>query len=963
MAGTGVCARRVRGAVVTACAIAAALTAAPAAFGAVSATFDSGTVTVTGDAADDGISVTCSSGSVSVGSFTPRTGGPTTQVDISPGPVDCSTVTTVNVSGGAGDDDIRLDSIPFTFPTPPTVTADGGSGMDLINGAGNATLVGGAGDDIFNPQLTKPGTTITVQANAVDGDLVNMTATEADDTIAVGSDTVDNGTAHLVLQNLAQTVGGFSPSLIVDGRGGNDQITAAGANRPVDLRGGIGVNTLVGSPFADVLGTAFEDGTDDMDGRDGSDLYFTSAGSSGTFGQRTIHDTGASGDDELYVQGVFDFGGPPPSSTIVLTDTTATLNTHPIATFAGVEHLLAFGDAGDDTLDATATSIPTVLVGDAGADTLTGGAGNDFLDGGPGNDSLQGGPGDDVYAVDDYADDGTVLYSSADTITEDTTVANADLVDFTNVTEPATIDMTQTTAQQVTPHDTLTMSGVENVSGSSFADTVTLGSKTSADGGEGGDHYRIAIGAIRSDPSIADTGTSGVDDLSVTGTAGADAATIYTDQIVTAAGSLPYSGIESVGIDLGGGADSYTAHFTAQGAGATRPATVHLADSGTDAATDMVTIDCPAGATLGLRSIASNGETVDWTGLERASHCAAPTLSLDSIASPTTSTSVSAIFTVTGPDTVTGADSVTCGLDGGSAGACTSPYTASGLAVGGHTLTVVAANSVGSTTRSASWTVQAPAPVLTAPTGPAGSAGAVIHHDAPGSVTVTAPATQVTVQWAAGTLATDATILVTPTAVTTPLPGFEAGSAAVQVTIRAADGTPITSVDTPLEIVFANAPADVQPASSADGVTWTPIPQISGPPLPAGQRDGWYRDAVGAVHILTRHLSYFGVLVPAGQAKVVVTVRAAARLDLRRSQRLPVTVSATVPGRATISLVSAKGARVARLQAQVGAGSTRLVLRVPRTIRNGRYTLIVNLTTAAGSASQRRQVVVTGGRR
>ena len=385
-----------------------------------------------------------------------------------------------------------------------------------------------------------------------------------------------------------------------------------------------------------------------------------------------------------------------------------------------------------------------------------------------------------------------------------------------------------------------------------------------------------------------------------------------------------------------------------------------------DGATDTLVIDCPTGATLGLRSIASGGETIDWTGLERASHCAVPTLSLDPIESPTTSTSVSATFAVTGPDTVTGADSVNCSLDGGAGGACTSPYTAGGLAVGGHTLTVVATNSVGSTTRSASWTVEAPAPaapVLTAPTGPAGSAGAVIHHDAAGSVTVAAPATQVTVQWAASTLSSDATILVTPTSVSTPLPGFQAGGAAVQVTIRAADGTPITSVDTPLDIVFANSPAGVQPASSADGVTWTPIPQISGPPLPAGQRDGWYRDAGGAVHVLTRHLTYFGVLVPTVQTKVVVTVRTAARLDLRRSQVLQVTVGATVPGRATISLANAKGTAVARLRTQLGAGSTRLALHVPRMIRNGRYTLVVNLTTPAGSATQRRQVVVTGGRR
>ena len=106
------------------------------------------------------------------------------------------------------------------------------------------------------------------------------------------------------------------------------------------------------------------------------------------------------------------------------------------------------------------------------------------------------------------------------------------------------------------------------------------------------------------------------------------------------------------------------------------------------------------------------------------------------------------------------------------------------------------------------------------------------------------------------------------------------------------------------------------------------------------------------------------MLVPAPQAvKVVVTIHAAARLDLRRSRQLPVTVSATVAGQTTISLVNGKGTRVAQLRSRVGAGTTRLVLRVPRALRNGRYTLVVTLTAAGGTATPRRQVVVTGGRR
>jgi FG-GAP-like repeat/RTX calcium-binding nonapeptide repeat (4 copies) len=55
-----------------------------------------------------------------------------------------------------------------------------------------------------------------------------------------------------------------------------------------------------------------------------------------------------------------------------------------------------FGSTGNDTLDAGGSTANNVLVGDAGADSLTGGSGRDLLIGGSGADTLRGGGGDDI---------------------------------------------------------------------------------------------------------------------------------------------------------------------------------------------------------------------------------------------------------------------------------------------------------------------------------------------------------------------------------------------------------------------------------------------------------------------------------------------------------------------------------------------------------------------------------------
>jgi hypothetical protein len=50
------------------------------------------------------------------------------------------------------------------------------------------------------------------------------------------------------------------------------------------------------------------------------------------------------------------------------------------------------------------------------------------------------------------------------------------------------------------------------------------------------------------------------------------------------------------------------------------------------------------------------------------------------------------------------------------------------------------------------------------------------------------------------------------------------------------------------------------PAYTVDGNHWYVIPSIGSSPLLPGLEDGYYRDSQGALHILTRHATIFGLL-------------------------------------------------------------------------------------------------------
>jgi Ca2+-binding RTX toxin-like protein len=100
-----------------------------------------GTLQITGNRASDRLALRLQSGAPNI-----------LQVDVGDDGTpdfsfDRTTFSAINVRGGGGNDEIRIDDSSGSF-ADETVTLAGGSGNDtLIGGDGNDTLIGGSGDD------------------------------------------------------------------------------------------------------------------------------------------------------------------------------------------------------------------------------------------------------------------------------------------------------------------------------------------------------------------------------------------------------------------------------------------------------------------------------------------------------------------------------------------------------------------------------------------------------------------------------------------------------------------------------------------------------------------------------------------------------------------------------------------------------------------------------------------------
>lgn len=308
---------------------------------------------------------------------------------------------------GADDDDVLqggngLDSL------------DGGSGADVLRGdAGNDTLFGQAGTDSLVGGADDDSLDGGNDSDTLLGDFGNDTLRggNGDDRLTglAGDDLMDGGagTDFVTEKSDADVVvigTNFSSSamgndtttgverLHVQGGSGNNTFDARAATMIVRLYGNDGNDTLLGGSKADsLIGGSGDDvlsggaGNDVLDGGDGTDFVYEVANTDFTL-----------------------------NATQLLSAATGT------ETLTSIEQVVLVGGVGNNRFEATQASVPVILLGGAGNDTLIGGTQSDVLIGGSranvsaGTDSLVGNAAAD--SMDNDAADSRVI-DGLDTIT------------------------------------------------------------------------------------------------------------------------------------------------------------------------------------------------------------------------------------------------------------------------------------------------------------------------------------------------------------------------------------------------------------------------------------------------------------------------------------------------------------------------------------------------------------------
>ena len=241
---------------------------------------------------------------------------------------------------------------------------------------------------------------------SLQGDVLNIRGTSRSDVISVervasGPDSglvqvTLNGQQKLFDDNYTGAGNGTISRIVINARGGSDQITiASNIDIPATIAGGRGSDTIVGGAGNNIidggrgndtiLGNGGDDsiiggrGHDHIQAGGGSDTIVGGRGNdmlNGGDGKDTIH--GDAGNDEILGDRGQDelFGGRGHDQI-----------------FGGSQDDVVDGGEGNDELYGEAGT--DVVFGQLGNDRLDGGDNDDHLDGGLGNDDVLGGTGDD----------------------------------------------------------------------------------------------------------------------------------------------------------------------------------------------------------------------------------------------------------------------------------------------------------------------------------------------------------------------------------------------------------------------------------------------------------------------------------------------------------------------------------------------------------------------------------------
>lgn len=307
---------------------------------------------------------------------------------------------TTGVSASLRDGSASFDGTSFVGPIAQFESLSGGIGNDtLIGDDGVNSLDGGVGNDTVRGEGGNDVITVGLGEDSLDGGAgidsligqgdLDFQLTDAALVSAFGNDALQS-------IELARLTGGV----------GDNVLDASGFSGSVTLLGGDGNDTLVDAS-----------GNDSLVGGNGDDVYRLIA--NGTDNLVDSSDGGSDLLDYSLAGGGVSVELGRVTQQIVRPNHRLTLSTEIEqfrgSQFADVVTLLAAGagqfrqldgSAGDDSLEASATTAAITLMGGSGDDTLSSGsssdvlsgeAGNDLLIGGLGSDTLLGGAGDDSF--------------------------------------------------------------------------------------------------------------------------------------------------------------------------------------------------------------------------------------------------------------------------------------------------------------------------------------------------------------------------------------------------------------------------------------------------------------------------------------------------------------------------------------------------------------------------------------
>jgi Ca2+-binding RTX toxin-like protein len=351
---------------------------------------------------------------------------------------------------------------------------------DLYNmGDGNDTVLAGPGNDTINGDAGNDSLYGQVGADQIFG--------------GTGNDTMDGGTGADIIS------GGDNDDYIFESdfaNGGNDSINGGAGIDTVDFSAGgsgisavlvngnatvnptgpgnndtlVGIENLVGTAFADTLGGDVNanalyggGGADSISGGDGNDTLAGGSGSDQLYGGAG-NDTFIEGNDAA--SGADSIFGGAGSDTVDYSASTAAIN----ANLSGATDTVnPTGNSDTDTLVGVEN-----IIGSNQNDTITGDIQNNFFSGLDGADNLSGLSGDDTLRGG----------AGADTLSGG---VGSDWADYTTSSAGVNVNLNDTLAESGGHAQGDVLTGIENLAGSGFNDTLTGSNEGNAISGGAGD--------------------------------------------------------------------------------------------------------------------------------------------------------------------------------------------------------------------------------------------------------------------------------------------------------------------------------------------------------------------------------------------------------------------------------------------------------------------------------------------